>query len=69
MEDEKHFIYSCLFYNDLRNSLYLKINCTQPKFQSMSINDMFVYMLQNKQHLEAKFHYQAFSRRRQKVYN
>ncbi len=26
IEDEKHFICSCSFYNDLRNRLYLKIN-------------------------------------------
>ncbi len=27
------------FKNDLRNSLYSKINYTQPEFQSMSVND------------------------------
>ncbi len=69
IEDEKHFICSCSFYNDLRNSLHLKINYTQPEFQSMSVNDTFVYMLQNKQHLMAKFCHQAFSIRRQKLYN
>ncbi len=37
IEDEKHFICPSSFYNDLRNSLYLKINYTQPEFQSMSI--------------------------------
>ncbi len=57
------------FTNDLRNSLYLKINYTQPEFQSMSVNDTFVYMLQNKQHLVVKFCHQAFSKRRQKLYN
>ncbi len=55
IEDENHFIGSCLFYNDLRNSLYLKINYTQPEFKSMSVNDKFVYMLQNKQHLIVTF--------------
>ncbi len=48
----------------LRNSLYLTINYTQPEFQSMLVNDTFVYMLQNKQHLVAKFCLQAFSKRR-----
>ncbi len=28
IEDENHFICSCSFYNDLRNSLYLKMNYT-----------------------------------------
>ncbi len=60
IEDEKHFICSCSFYNDLRNSLYLKINYTEPEFQSMSVNDKCVYMLQNKQHLVAKFCHQLF---------
>ncbi len=67
IEDEKHFIYSCTFYNDLRNSLSLKINYTQPEFQSKSVNDKFVYMLQNKQYLVAKFCHQAFSQRRHKL--
>ncbi len=39
IEYEKHFICSCSFYNDLGNSLSLKINYTQPEFQSMSVND------------------------------
>ncbi len=69
IEDEKHFICSGSFYNDLRNSLYLKIKCTQPDFQSISVDDNFVYMLQNKPHLVAKFCHQAFSKRRQKLYN
>ncbi len=69
IENEKHLICSCSFYNDLRNSLYLKINYTQPEFQYMSVSDKFVYMLQNKQHLVAKFYHQAFSKRRQKFYN
>ncbi len=60
IEDENHFICSCLFYNDLRNRLYLKINYTQLEFQSMSVNDGFVYMLQNKQHLVAKFCHHFF---------
>ncbi len=47
IEDKKHFIFSCSYYNNLRNSLYLKINYTQPEFQSMSVNDKFVYMLTN----------------------
>ncbi len=55
IEDEKHFICSCSFYNDLRNSLCLKIKYTQKEFQSISVNDKFVYMLQHKQHLVAKF--------------
>ncbi len=49
--------------------MYLKINYTQPEFQSMSVNDKFVYMLQNKQHLVAKFCHQAFSKKRQQLYN
>ncbi len=69
IEDEKHFICSCSLYNDWRNSLYLKINYTQPEFQSMSVNDKFVYMLQNKQHLVAKFCHQAWSKRRQNDIN
>ncbi len=69
IEDEKHFICSCSFYNDLRNSLYFKINYTEPEFQSKSVNDKFVYMLQHKQHLVAKFCHQAFSKRRQKICN
>ncbi len=51
IEDEKHFICSCLFYNDLRNSLYLA-------------NDKFVYMLQNKHQLVTKVCHQALSKRR-----
>ncbi len=46
IEDETHFICSCSFYNELRNSLYLIINYTQPEFQSMWVNDKFVYILQ-----------------------
>ncbi len=69
IEDEKHFICSSSYYNDLRNSLYSKINYTEPEFQSMTVNDKFVYMLQNKQYLVAKFCHQAFSKRRQKLYN
>ncbi len=34
---------------------------TQPEFQSMPVNDKFMYMLQNKQHLVAKYCHQAFS--------
>ncbi len=39
-----------VYFNDLRNSLYLKINYTQPEVQSMTVkvNDKFVKMLQNK---------------------
>ncbi len=55
IEDEKHFIYLCLFYNDLRNSLYSKINYTQPEFQSMLVYDNVVYWLNS-----------AFPKRRQK---
>ncbi len=62
IEDEKHFICSCSFYNDLRNGLYLKIYYTQPEFQTMSVNDKFVYMLQNKQHLVTTFCHQTFSK-------
>ncbi len=69
IEDEKHFMCSCSFYNDLRNSLYLKINYTQPEFQSMSFKYKFVYIIQNKQHQVAKFFHQAFSKRWQKSYN
>ncbi len=47
----------------------MKINYTQPEFQSMSVNDKFVYMLQNKQHLVAKFCNQAFSKIRHNLYN
>ncbi len=56
-------------YNDLRNSLYLKINYTLPECKSMSVNDKFVYMLDNKQHLVDTFCHQAFSKTRQKLYN
>ncbi len=41
-------------------SLYLNINYAQPEFQSMSVSDKFVYMLQNKQHLVATFCHQTF---------
>ncbi len=53
----------------LNNSLYLKIDYTQPELQFMSINDRFVYMLQNKQHLVAKICHQAFSKGRQNLSN
>ncbi len=35
IEHEKNFICSRSFYNDLRNGLHLKINCTQQEFQSV----------------------------------
>ncbi len=67
MKDEKHFICSCSFYNDLRNSLYLKINFTQPELQSMSVNDKFVYMVQNQQHNVTKFCHQALVLKNTKI--
>ncbi len=69
VEREKHFICLCSLYNDFRNSLYLNINYTQPELQSISDNDKFVYILQNKQHLVTKFCHQTFSKRRQKLNN
>ncbi len=49
--------------------MQLKINYTQPEFRSMSVNETFVHMLQNKQHLVARFCHQAFSKSRKNYIN
>ncbi len=49
--------------------MQLKINYTQPEFQSMLVNDKFEYMLHNKQHLVVEFCHQAYSKRRQTLCN
>ncbi len=59
----------------MKNTLYAHVHLTmiyytQPEFQSMSVNDKFVkYLLQNNQYRVAKCCYQAFSKRRQKLYD
>ncbi len=51
------------FYNDLRNSLYSKINYTQRElFLSMSVNNRFVYILQKIHDLVVKVYHPTFSK-------
>ena len=69
LEDEKHFLLQCPLYADLRNLLFIHIERRYPNFSSMTLDDKFIYILQNQdsQILTwlGKFLYRAFKKREQ----
>ena len=69
LEDEKHFLLQCPLYADLRNVLLIFIERKYPNFSSMTLDDKFIYILQNQdsQILTwlGKFLYRAFKKREQ----
>ena len=68
IEDEKHFVCICTLYKDLREKLYAKIRETNIEFEQMSTDEKFEYLLSKKQCLVSKFAFEAFVKRRQKLY-
>ena len=45
VEDEQHFITTCLLYTDLRNQLYLCAEKHLPTFNTLTTNSKFIWLM------------------------
>ena len=69
VEDEKHFICKCNFYDDIRGELYNRVTERQNQdFMNYSDDDKFSYLLSKSQRYLAEFLEKAWIRRRGKIY-
>ena len=71
VENEKHVLFLCDLYNDLRKTLFIKINDRNTLFTNYNIHAKVCFLFNNKDshisRLTANFVFQAFER--QKKYN
>ncbi len=69
IENEEHFLFSCSFYDELRESFFTDITQDNIYFDTLTINDKFkVLMCENNVKRTAKFLYNAFQRRRNTLF-
>ncbi len=69
VEDEMHFICNCTLYTTLRLKLFNTVMVEYGNFENLNVKDKFVYLMQNKQKLTAKFSWLAYCKRKEILYN
>ncbi len=69
VEDELHFLCSCLLYHETRQSMYNNVINRITDFSNMSREEKFVYLIQNEWKEVANFLDKAWNLRSQKLYN
>ena len=68
VENEMHILFHCDLYNDLRKTLFIKMNDRNTLFTNYSIHDKFCFLFSNTDshisRLTANFIFQVFERRK-----
>ena len=68
IEDERHFLIHCTFYNDIRAAIFNE-QLSNDHFNTMNDIDKFKYLVTNIPRKVAKYIVKAYMRRRNKIYN
>lgn len=68
IENEVHFLCSCSFYKDLREQFYRRF-VVDTDLETLSINEIFIYLMTSRQTQTAKFCWDIFCKRRVYIYN
>lgn len=68
VEDEKHFLFRCELYKDIRNSWYEKIERENSEFKNLDVNEKLKYVMNFNQKSTSNFICEAYEIRKNQLY-
>ena len=69
VEDEKHFLCICPVYNDIRSTLYTKVNTINSEFSTLNMSERFVFLMKYVWRDVSNFILTAWNKRKSILYN